>query len=125
MSNGERQFVRKCSICHTLEQPATTSDLRRAGPTLYGLFGRQAGTVPGYRYSDALNGSDVIWETETINQLFELGPDHFTPGSKMPMQRIAKLEDRQDLIAYLRANTGPRADIREPGAATDPEGGNQ
>jgi hypothetical protein len=44
----------------------------------------------------------------TIDQLFELGPDHFTPGSKMPMQQIAKLADRQDLIAYLRENTGSR-----------------
>ena len=112
MSNGQRQFVRKCSICHTLEQPKTTSDLRRAGPTLFGLFGRRAGTVEGYTYSDALDGSDLIWEAETINKLFDLGPDHFTPGSKMPMQRIAKLEDREDLIAYLRENTGPRSDAK-------------
>ena len=112
MSNGERQFVRKCSICHTLERPETASDTRRAGPTLYRLFGRAAGSVPGYRYSDALADSNVVWEADTINKLFELGPDHFTPGSKMPMQRLAKLEDRQDLIAYLRNNTGPRADGR-------------
>ena len=64
--------------------------------------------MPGYRYSDALTGSPVVWEAETINQLFEKGPDHFTPGSKMPMQQIARLADRQDLIAYLRDNTGPR-----------------
>ncbi|MDH3665539.1 MAG: cytochrome C [Paracoccaceae bacterium] len=126
MSNGERQFVRKCSICHTLERPETTSDLRRAGPTLYALFGRRAGTVAGYRYSGALNGSDLIWEAETINQLFELGPDHFTPGSKMPMQRIAKLEDRQDLIAYLRTNTGPRSDGKPTsGGSPEPAGGTQ
>jgi cytochrome c len=104
MPNGQRQFVRKCSICHTLDRDGA----RRAGPTLYGLFGRPAGTVPGYRYSDALTGSPVVWEAETINQLFEKGPDHFTPGSKMPMQQIAGLADRQDLIAYLRDNTGPR-----------------
>ena len=109
MTNGERQFVRKCSICHTLEPGGASGSARRAGPSLYGLFGRPAGTVPGYRYSDALDGSQVVWEAETIDQLFELGPDHFTPGSKMPMQQIAKLADRQDLIAYLRENTGSRA----------------
>jgi cytochrome c len=112
MPNGERQFVRKCSICHTLEPARKPGDTRRAGPTLYGLFGRKAGTVPGYRYSDALTGSPVIWEAETIDQLFEQGPDHFAPGTKMPMQQIAELADRQDLIAYLRDNTGPRADGR-------------
>jgi cytochrome c len=115
MTNGERQFVRKCSICHTLEPASKPGDARRAGPTLHGLFGRRAGSVPGYRYSEGLAGSGVVWEAETINLLFELGPDHFTPGSKMPMQRIAKLADRQDLIAYLRDNTGSRTGPAAPG----------
>lgn len=118
MSNGERQFVRKCSICHTLEPPKRAGDTRRAGPSLYGLFGRRAGTLAGYSYSDALEGSPVIWDAGTIDQLFELGPDHFTPGSKMPMQKIAKLADRQDLIAYLRENTGPRSGP-EPSGGTE------
>ena len=118
MTNGERQFVRKCSICHTLELALKPGDARRAGPTLFGLFGRQAGTVPGYRYSDALAGSPVVWEAETIDQLFEQGPDHFAPGTKMPMQQIAELADRQDLIAYLRNNTGPRANGRAASASS-------
>jgi cytochrome c len=116
MGNGERQFVRKCSICHTLEPDGA----RRAGPTLYGIFGRKAGSVAGYRYSEALAGSDIVWSEETINLLFERGPEHVTPGSKMPMQQIAKLADRQDLIAYLRQNTAPRAGS---GAGSEPAGG--
>ena len=124
MSNGERQFVRKCSICHTLESAGKPGGARRAGPTLHGLFGRRAGSVPGYRYSDALTGSSVVWEAETINLLFEKGPDHFTPGSKMPMQQIARLADRQDLIAYLRDHTGPRSGPRT-GSHSQAEGGTQ
>ncbi len=120
MTNGERQFVRKCSICHTLEPARKPGDARRAGPTLYGLFGRPAGTVRGYRYSDGLAGSGVIWEADTINQLFEQGPANFTPGSTMPMQQIAGLADRRDLIAYLRDNTGPRAGLH-PGSHSGPE----
>ncbi len=103
MSNGERQFVRKCSICHSL----TPDGQRRAGPTLYGLFGREAGTLPGYDYSDALEEADIVWNAETVGKLFELGPHRFTPGSKMPLQQINDLADRRDLIAYLRENTGP------------------
>jgi cytochrome c len=101
--NGERQFKRKCSVCHTL----SPGSARRAGPTLYGLFGRQAGTVQDYTYSDALDGSDVIWDEDTIDALFDIGPEHYVPGTKMPMQRITGAEDRSDLIAYLRRETAP------------------
>jgi len=101
--NGERQFLRKCSVCHTLGPDGE----RRAGPSLYGLFGRRAGTLAGYGYSQALKASDIVWTAESIDRLFDLGPDHVTPGSKMPMQRIAAPEDRADLIAFLRRETGP------------------
>ncbi len=105
MENGERQFNRKCSICHTL----TPDGARRAGPSLHGLFGRRAGTLEGYKYSSALLDADFEWTDETVDKLFEIGPDHFTPGSKMPMQRIAKREDRADLIRFLRQATGEHA----------------
>jgi cytochrome c len=104
MSNGERQFMRKCSICHTLGPDSE----RRAGPTLYNLFGRPAGAIEGYPYSPILTNSDVIWSEETIDALFDIGPDHFIPGSKMPMQRITARSDRDDLIAYLKEATTPK-----------------
>ena len=97
MTNGERQFMRKCSICHAL----TAGNSRKAGPNLHGLFGRLAGTLPDYRYSETLDGSDIVWTAETIDALFDLGPDHYIPGSKMPMQRIAGAKDRRDLIDFL------------------------
>ncbi|SLN30425.1 Cytochrome c2 precursor [Pseudoruegeria aquimaris] len=99
MGNGERQFKRKCSICHTL----TPDGQRRAGPSLHALFGRPAGSLPGYSYSETLQTADIIWNDETIDALFDLGPDHYIPGSKMPMQRITAQQDRDDLIAYLRS----------------------
>nr|WP_235865417.1 c-type cytochrome [Alloyangia mangrovi] len=101
MPNGERQFMRKCSICHAL----TPGPSRKAGPTLHGVFGRRAGTVPGYSYSDTLDGSDITWNAATIDALFDQGPDHYIPGSKMPMQVIAGGSDRADLIDYLKQAT--------------------
>lgn len=101
MSNGERQFQRKCAICHSL----TDDGARRAGPHLGGLMGRAAGGVAGYTYSETVSKLGFDWNEETIDQLFDLGPDHFIPGSKMPMQRIVKPEDRTDLIEFLRDNT--------------------
>ncbi|MGI9390859.1 MAG: c-type cytochrome [Boseongicola sp.] len=104
LSNGERQFKRKCSICHSL----TESSARKAGPTLYGVFGRRAGTVADYKYSSTLDGSDIFWSALTIDGLFDQGPDHFIPGTKMPMQRIASAQDRLDLIEYLQRETAQR-----------------
>jgi cytochrome c len=101
MSNGERQFRRKCSICHSLGEDG----VRRAGPTLKGLIGRPAGSLPDYAYSDTVSNLGIDWSEDTIDQLFDLGPDHFIPGSKMPMQRIVKPEDRRDLIEFLKDNT--------------------
>ncbi|MDJ0629018.1 MAG: c-type cytochrome [Rhodobacter sp.] len=101
MSNGERQFRRKCSICHSLSDDG----LRRAGPSLAGLFGRKAGSVPGYFYSDIVANADIVWNETTIDALFDLGPDHYIPGTKMPMQRITNPQDRADLIAFLKEHT--------------------
>ncbi|AZQ65832.1 c-type cytochrome [Silicimonas algicola] len=101
MSNGERQFQRKCSICHSLAD----DDTRRAGPTLAGLFGRKAGSLPDYSYSETVQRLGFAWTEDTVDKLFDLGPDHFIPGSKMPMQRITRPEDRQDLIEFLKDNT--------------------
>ncbi|WP_232830487.1 c-type cytochrome [Oceanicella sp. SM1341] len=101
VGNGERQFARKCSVCHSL----TPGDARRAGPTLHHIFGREAGALPGYSYSEALAASGITWSPETLDRLFDLGPEHYTPGSKMPMQRIISAQDRADLIDYLRDAT--------------------
>ncbi len=102
MPNGERQFMRKCSICHAL----TAGPSRKAGPNLHGLFGRRAGTVAEYSYSATLQSSDIVWDEVTVNALFDEGPDHYIPGSKMPMQVIRKQTDRADLIAFLKQATG-------------------
>ncbi len=101
MDNGERQFQRKCSICHTLGPEG----LRRAGPTLFGVFGRPAGGVSGYKYSRTLREAAFVWNEDTIDALFDQGPDRFVPGTKMPMQRIAEPADRSDLIVFLKHAT--------------------
>jgi len=102
MDPGEKQFARKCSICHTLKPDSAN----RGGPTLYKLFGRKAGSIPGYSYSKTLRTSDIIWNAETISKLFELGPEHYTPGTKMPLQRIKSKKQRAALIAFLKRSTG-------------------
>jgi cytochrome c len=101
-SRGAELFA-KCAVCHTVGPDGG----RRAGPSLYGVFGRRAGTVDGYRYSDALKDSELVWGEVTIDALFNEGPAAYTPGSKMPLQRMSSPEDRAELIAYLKRITAP------------------
>lgn len=103
---GELQFARKCSLCHTL----TSNGGNRAGPTLYRVFGRRAGTLPGYPYSDTLKNADIIWSAKTIELLFGLGPNHYLPGTKMPLQKISDPKKREALIAYLKIASDPMSE---------------
>jgi len=100
---GELEFQRKCSVCHTLVEDGAN----RAGPTLYKVFGREAGTLPGYNYSQALLQSEIIWDENTIGRLFGEGPDKVVPGTKMPVQRLKKIERRDELIRFLKEATEP------------------
>ena len=100
---GERgaEVFRACTACHTL----TPDEGNRAGPTLYGLFGRRIATLPGYRFSKALTKLDIVWGPETVSRLFEIGPAEYTPGTKMPQQTINSAEDRKALVEFLARAT--------------------
>jgi len=91
------EVFRACVACHTLSD----KEVQRAGPTLAGLYGRKIASLPGFRFSDALKTMDIVWTPETVAKLFELGPNAFTPGTKMPEQRIGSAEDRRALTEFL------------------------
>jgi cytochrome c len=86
--------------CHTLADEGP-----RAGPTLAGIFGRRIATLPGYNFSAALKNLDIIWTPATVSKLFELGPMAYTPGTKMPEQRIGSAGDRAALVQFLERAT--------------------
>ncbi len=95
------EVFRACVACHTLSE----KDAQRAGPTLAGLYGRRIASLPGYRFSDALKGMDIVWTPKTVSKLFELGPNAYTPGTKMPEQRIGSAADRKALTDFLARAT--------------------
>ena len=81
---------RACQACHAL-RPDTGP---MAGPHLHQLFGRRMGSVPGYSYSERLARGDITWTPETVADLFTRGPDVVTPGTRMPVQRVAASRKR-------------------------------
>jgi cytochrome c len=94
------EVFRACVACHTLKP----DEGNRAGPTLAGVFGRRIATLPGYNFSPALKNLDILWSPETVSKLFELGPATYTPGTKMPEQKVGAA-DRAALVKFLQKAT--------------------
>jgi cytochrome c len=98
--NGERGkelFEKRCSGCHAL-------DKEKEGPRLRGVFGRTSGTVPSFKYSDALKAAHITWDANTLDKWLA-GPEQFVPDSDMAFQ-LVKADERSEIIAYLKQLSG-------------------
>lgn len=85
-----------CKTCHSLE-PGKNG----VGPSLHGVFGRKAGTEPGFNYSPAMVNSNVVWTEDTLAK-YLTDPKGFIPGNKMPFPGLADAQKRQAVITYLK-----------------------
>ncbi|WP_333843366.1 c-type cytochrome [Pelomicrobium sp.] len=94
---GEEIYSR-CLACHALAYD-------RTGPRHCGLFGRRAGSVPGFPYSEAMKRSGIVWDEHTLER-FLADPLKTIPGTAMGYAGIADPKERADLIAYLRQASG-------------------
>jgi cytochrome c len=90
---GEQIYAR-CLACHALAYD-------RVGPRHCGLFGRRAGSVPGFDYSPALRNSKITWNDKTLER-FLTKPLAVVPGTTMTYDGVADPQDRSDLVAYLK-----------------------
>ena len=91
-ARGE-QIYHSCQDCHSLDE-------NEVGPKHRGVFGRKAGAVADYNYSPAMRKSEVIWDEATLDQWLT-NPQKVILGTKMYF-RLAKPEDRADVIEYLK-----------------------
>ena len=94
---GKELFEKRCSGCHTL-------DKEKEGPRLRGVFGRMSGTVPSFRYSDALKAAHITWDATTLDKWLA-GPEQFVPDSDMAFQ-LVKADERVEIIGYLKQLSG-------------------
>jgi cytochrome c len=93
---GQKVFA-KCRACHQVGPTAKNM----VGPKLNGLFGRKAGTIEGFSYSEANKKSGVVWD-EKIFADYIRDPKKFMPGTKMVFVGLAKDKDIADVTAYLK-----------------------
>jgi cytochrome c len=94
------QIYQRCLACHSLEHS-------RSGPRHCGLFGRRAGTLPGYTYSQAMKkfgAAGVTWNEASLDRYLE-NPLKVVPGTKMAYAGVKDAQERNDLIAYLKQAT--------------------
>ena len=89
---GDEAFQIHCAICHLAEGGGQ-------GPSLVGVFGRKAGSAPGFTYSPALTASNITWTAPDLDRYLE-NPQKAVPGAAMPVA-VADAKQRADLIAYL------------------------
>lgn len=97
VARGEDAF-QTCTGCHSVNSDGRSA----AGPNLYGVMGRQAGSLEGYSFSDAFVASDIAWDEASLDG-FLADPQGYIPGSEMLAGAVADEEARTAIIAYLAA----------------------
>jgi cytochrome c len=96
-TRGGDLYESRCFGCHSL-------DANRIGPMHRGVFGRKAGSVADFGYSPAVKNSPVVWDEQTLERWLT-NSQQVIPGTRMNF-RVALPEDRADIIAYLKKESG-------------------
>jgi nitrite reductase (NO-forming) len=96
-----RAVFRKCQACHSL-----TEGKNGVGPSLAGIVGKKAASVPNYNYSQAMRDSHLTWDAATLDS-YLLDPQKKVPGNKMPFPGLKTDNERSALIAFLVAESSP------------------
>jgi cytochrome c len=97
---GRRVFA-QCRSCHTIDADGGN----RVGPNLHGVFGREAGSVEGFTYSQAVQNAHFTWDAAHLDHWLA-NPQTFLPGNRMAFAGVRDDTQRRDVIAYIMVEAG-------------------
>ena len=95
--SGKELFEKRCGGCHALDRD-------KEGPRLRGVYGRVAGSVDSFKYSDALKQSKITWTDERLDKWLT-DTEKLVPDNDMTFH-VERPEERGEIIAYLKQNSG-------------------
>ncbi len=98
---GQKIF-KKCIHCHTYKP----GDSHRIGPNLYGMFGRKAGKIVDFDFSEAWENANFVWTEKTLDHYLS-DPHKMIPNNQMPFDGLSRASDRKALIIYLKKIVRP------------------
>jgi len=98
-AEGAKVF-KKCAACHSIKEGGAN----KIGPALWGVLGRPAGSVPGYKYSKAMAAHGKNWSFEEMNG-FLIKPKDWIKGTKMSFAGLRSAKDRAAVILYMNENS--------------------
>ena len=94
------KIFKKCAACHSIAEGGAN----KIGPALWGVLGRPAGSVPGYKYSKAMAAYGKDWSFKEMNG-FLIKPKDWIKGTKMAFAGLKNAEDRAAVILYMNENS--------------------
>ena len=92
-SKGQELFGKRCGGCHALDRD-------KEGPRLAGVYGRAAGSVGSFQYSEALKKSGIKWQDQSLDQWLS-DTEKLVPGNDMAF-RVVNADERRDIVAFLK-----------------------
>jgi len=98
-ADGAKIF-KKCAACHSIIQGGGN----KIGPALWGVLGRQAGSISDYKYSKAMAAHGNVWSFEEMDG-FLIKPKDWIKGTKMSFTGLKNVKDRAAVILYMNENT--------------------
>lgn len=94
---GKTVFEKRCGGCHSLDQD-------KEGPRLRNVYGRKAGSIPSFKYSDSLKAAPFTWDTAQLNKWLT-DTESLVPDNNMDFH-VPTAEERADVIEFLRVTSG-------------------